>query len=208
MKKTCKSHILAYVVFSFLYLFSAMSYAAHTEVYMNPTLGIAISGPSDWFLEMRDHPSPQANLAFDNNPHLFAFFSKYDVEKRASWPNPLGSMLRVYVFPPANASAMAILNNFYNMRKSQGAFIEPPHAIIFNNRYWAVMASSTQRQGYALYHVTYITLFANGFVQIEAATTEQDYNKLRKTFDEVVSRMIFDNNKDSLLSKSMLLNVK
>ncbi len=200
-----KNYILTSVIFSFLCFFSNISEAAHTEVYMNTTLGVSIRGPENWFLEMKDHPSPSADFVFKDQPYLFALFSKYNFNDRASWPNPVGSMISVYISPPENKSAMMIINKIYNNlsedRKKE--VIEPPREIKLNNRDWAVMTSLIKKNEITLYQVTYVTVYTGGNVQIEAATTEKDYNPYRKIFDDVVSQIIFDNDKNNLTSKSM-----
>ncbi len=211
MKTACKSCILTYVVFFFLYFFSTLGYADHVEVYMNPTLGLAVSGPPEWYMEMKDNPSSQAKFAFENHPALFVLFSKYDFKNIANWPNPFGSVILVYVFPPVNASAMTLLDNHYNKSISPALrVIELPHEVKLNNQLWAVMVGKkvSTSQGITLYQVTYFTLYANGIVQIEAAITEKDYPQYRKLLDQFVSQIIFDSNKDSLMSKVMLMREK
>ena len=205
MKKAFKNSILTSIVFSFLFFFTAMSYAANYEWYMNTTLGVSMKGPADWYLEMKDNPSAQANFAFKNNPFLFAIFSKYDFKNKNNWPNPLGSAILVYLFPPANASAMTIMATLYSKRSNQGlTVIERPHEIKLGNQLWVVMAFRGERQGFTLYQITYVTLFPRGSVQIEAGITDPDYNQYRKILDTFVSGIVFDTNQSNLLNNSII----
>ncbi len=204
MKKISRKYTFIFIC-AFLTLFFNLCYAEHTEVYMNTTLGVSVFSPSDWYLEMRENPSPEAKFAFNSEGNLYALFSKYDFRKKSTWPNPLGSTVMIYLFPPSNATAMQLLDNLYqSLANTKIEIFEPPHEVKFNNQTWAVMGSRLVGAKLTYYQITYATRYPNGYVQIQAGSTDADYTQTRKMLDTLVSRIIFDTNKDTLLTKTTL----
>jgi len=186
-----------------LFCYSSFLYADmnpfQRQTYANTTVGVSITGPDGWYLEVKSSPKEKGSFFQEASPPgLVAIFSSNDriMTLPASERGNFG-MIFISLFQP-HLDAIKLMDPYSTATKELFVgenMIDPPQILKFKGRSWLVTrVKKTYGENVSniAYQITYITVVPKVTIQIDTFTPSQSYESNRKLYDNMISHVTFD----------------